>query len=123
MKWLSIAFFLVLIAIIVAADKGRLPHFLRVFYDFPGGDKVGHFVLMGILSFLVTMTLPLWPANKPWLSLLIGTVIIMVAATIEEASQGFFPARTLSWADLASSYAGIVSFGYAAWALRIRNIA
>jgi polysaccharide biosynthesis protein VpsQ len=121
MKWLSMAFFLILVAIIVAADRGRLPQSLRSIYAFPGGDKVGHFVLMGIFSFLVNMALPLRPAHKPWRSLWIGTVVILVAVTLEEASQGLFRTRTLSWADLGSSYAGILSFGYGAWILRTRK--
>ena len=120
MKGLSIAFFLILVAIVIAADKGRLPQFLRVVYDFPGGDKVGHFVLMGILSFFVNMAVPLGPADKPWTSLLAATIVIMVVVALEEASQAYFPTRTLSWIDLGCSYAGILCLGYGAWLLRAR---
>jgi len=118
MKWLTIVFSLVLAAIIVAANKGSLPQFLRVFYDFRGGDKVGHFVLMGILSFLMNMAVPLGPPERRWRGPVLATCLILVAVTIEEASQAFFPSRTLSWMDLASSYAGILAFGYGAWRLR-----
>jgi hypothetical protein len=103
MKWLSVIFFLVVGAIILAADHGRLPHFIYALYRFPGGDKVGHFVLMGILAFFVNMALPLRPADKPWRSLLIGSIVVAVAVSIEEASQGWFKTRSLSWADLACS--------------------
>lgn len=121
MKWFAILFFLALAAIVIAADQGQLPHFIKTLYRFPGGDKVGHFLLMGLLAFFVNLALPLWPVEKPWRSLLIGSFVIIVVVTIEEASQGLFKARTMSWVDLISSYAGIVCFGYAAWLLRIRR--
>lgn len=121
MKWLAIGFFLTVAAIILAADHGRLPHFIYALYRFPGGDKVGHFMLMGIMAFFVNMALPLRPADRPWRSLLIGSVIVAIAVSIEEASQGFFKTRSLSWADLACSYAGIVCFGSAAWIVRLRQ--
>src|SRR5262249_25434116 len=107
MKWLSVVFFLAIAAIIVAAVRDRLPQFIHVLYAFAGGDKVGHFMLMGMLTFLVNLALPLWPADKPWRSLLIGSITIAIAVSIEEASQGFLRTRTPSWADLISSYAGI----------------
>jgi hypothetical protein len=37
--------------VIVLADTGDLG-FLHAAYDFPGGDKAGHFVLFGMLSLL-----------------------------------------------------------------------
>jgi len=121
LKWLSLLFFLALVLIVIAADQGQLPHFIKTLYKFPGGDKVGHFLLMGLLAFFVNLALPLWPAEKPWRSLLIGSFVIIVVVTIEEASQGLFKTRRMSWADFISSYAGIVSFGYAAWLLRLRR--
>jgi hypothetical protein len=121
LKWLASGFFLAVAAIIFAANHGQLPHFIYALYRFPGGDKVGHFMLMGILTFFVNMALPLRPADKPWRSLLIGSILVTVAVSIEEASQGWFKTRSLSWADLACSYAGIVCFGYAAWVVRPRQ--
>ena len=45
MKYLAVLFTLFIIAIIVLADKNALPPFIRAIYDFPNGDKVGHFIL------------------------------------------------------------------------------
>lgn len=122
MKWLAIGFFLAVAAIVIAADRGQLPHSIKALYKFPGGDKVGHFVLMGLLAFFVNMALPLRPAGKPWRNLLIGSFVILVVVTIEELSQGFFTTRSLSWSDWISSCAGIVCFSYAAWLLRLRRL-
>ncbi|MGB5685163.1 MAG: hypothetical protein WBM35_05085, partial [Candidatus Electrothrix sp.] len=41
---LFLAFFLY---VIYAASQGTLPFFIRRLYMFPGGDKLGHFILLG----------------------------------------------------------------------------
>jgi hypothetical protein len=122
LKWLAIGFFLLLAAIVIAADQGEIPPFIKSLYRFPGGDKLGHFLLMGLLSFFVNMALPLRPADKPWRSLLIGSGVVLLVVTIEELSQGLSSNRTLSWSDWICSCAGIVCFGYAAWRLRLRRL-
>ena len=104
--------------IVIAADKGQLPSFITALYAFPNGDKVGHFVLFGILSFLLNMRLPLAPASRPWLSLAAGSLVLAIAVAAEEASQSLFRTRSASWADLASSCAGIICFASLAWAVR-----
>jgi hypothetical protein len=50
MKWLALVFSVFILAVIVGADMGTLLHAIRALYDFPNGDKVGHFVLFGLLS-------------------------------------------------------------------------
>ncbi len=122
MKWLAGGFFLVLAAIVIAADRGRLPSFIMALYRFPGGDKVGHFLLMGLLAGLVNLALPIWPSRQPWRSLLLGSAALLVLITLEELSQGLFANRTLSWLDWFSSLAGIICFGYAAWLWRRRSL-
>jgi hypothetical protein len=52
MKWLTILFIIFIIAVIVLADNGKLGS-LHFIYDFPNGDKVGHFILYGIMAFLL----------------------------------------------------------------------
>ena len=59
--FLAAGFFLFIAAIIVLADQGRLPGIIAALYDFPNGDKVGHFFLMGGLSLLVNLALPARP--------------------------------------------------------------
>ena len=54
MKWLTILFALFLILIIVLADTGRLG-MLAIVYQIPYADKVGHFVLYGILTLLINL--------------------------------------------------------------------
>ncbi len=120
-KWAALAFAIFLAAIVIAADQGRLPAFIARLYDFPYGDKVGHFLLMGGLAFLVNMAVIPWPKERLWLSLLIGSLAVAIIVTIEEVSQSFFQSRHADWKDLASSYAGILVLGGQAGYLRLRK--
>lgn len=122
MRYLAVGFVLLIVTIVIAADGGRLPGFVYAIYKFPGGDKVGHFFLMGLFAFFVNMAIPLRPVDQPWRSLLLATFVVAFLVTLEEASQGLFRTRTLSLADLFCSYAGIGVFTFVAWRLRQRTI-
>ena len=94
-------------AIVVAADRGALPDAIRRLYAWPGGDKVGHVVLLAGLAFACDLALRGRIVRLgPWTPSLAG-VLVAVGITLEEASQALFPGRTLSVADLACSYLGI----------------
>src|SRR5262245_49634128 len=97
------------------AAQAHFPPAVRAIYDFPGGDKIGHFLMMGTLAFLISMSVPLGPENKPWKYLLLGSALVAIASSLEEASQVYFPTRTLSLADLFANYAGVGFFAYLAW--------
>ncbi len=56
-KWLTGLFILVLILIVVIANLGLGSTYFTFIYNIPGLDKIGHFFLMGILSFLVNFLL------------------------------------------------------------------
>lgn len=55
MKILAALFTIFILVIIILADTGSLG-FLAFLYNFPYGDKAGHFILYGILSFLLNLT-------------------------------------------------------------------
>jgi len=129
-KWLlliTLLFSLLLVVIVILANLDQFPQPIKYLYDFPGGDKVGHFVLFGILSFLLNrsaMTFcPKWNSTR-----LVLTVSLLLAIVIglEEWSQSLFPARTMSAIDLLASYTGVTVFAFLAWYLnrrqRIREI-
>ena len=116
-RWAAFCFALLVLAIVVATDRGNLPPAIAAMYGFPWGDKVGHFLLMGVLAFLVSLALPLRPKHRPWLTILIVATAISVLVGIEELTQTLFAARSAPWADLGSSYAGIWVFCWLAWLL------
>ena len=115
MKYISILFFVFIIAIIILADNGILPHSIRAIYDFPNGDKLGHFVLFGLLDFFVTRAFFSMYPSKPrgWAAFSIG-LTLAVFIGIEEWSQRFFSNRTSDVIDLLASYTGLVIFGFMA---------
>ncbi|RME91594.1 MAG: hypothetical protein D6770_00035 [Anaerolineae bacterium] len=97
-----------MLLIVIAADLNRLPPLIRDVYRFPGGDKVGHFVLMGLLSLFVNAAaLTTFPRQGAKRTVLITSLSLAFLVGLEELSQGFIQSRTLSLTDLLSSYAGI----------------
>lgn len=107
MKKLAILFAVFLLVIIILADAGSLG-FLVFLYNFPYGDKAGHFILYGILSFLLNLTfLRSLPSQPPKRVAVIMTLILALAIGLEEYSQKFFANRISSSVDLIFSYAGI----------------
>jgi len=124
MKYFAVVFFVFVIAVIVLADHGSLPHSIRALYDFPNGDKVGHFILFGVLTFFLTRAFLSSFPSKPrgWVALSIGLILALFIA-LEEWSQQLFPTRTFDLLDLLASYAGIVAFALLAvyWGKQIKR--
>ncbi len=112
-KW-AVLFGVFIVAVIVLADTRHLG-FLGRLYDFPYGDKVGHFLLFGLLSLLVNLAvLERWRESEAWHVVLGVSLILVGLIGLEEFSQRFFPARTSSIWDLTASYLGVALFAWAA---------
>ena len=95
------------IAIVVAADRDGLPLLLQRVYNYPAGDKLGHFVLFGGLAFVGALGFPRRTEPLAGVSVPVSTLVIALLVTLEEASQAWFPGRTASVFDLLASYAGM----------------
>jgi len=107
LKVLTVVFVLLIVTVIVLADRGQLG-FLAFVYSFPYGDKAGHFILFGILSLLVNLTfLRSRPRSNPRPLIFGVTALLLAVIATEEWSQRFFPQRTSDWLDLCSSLAGV----------------
>jgi polysaccharide biosynthesis protein VpsQ len=119
MKYISALLFVFIIAVIILADKGNLPHSIRAIYDFPNGDKLGHFILFGLLNFFLTRTLLSSFPSKPrrWMALLVCLTLALLIA-LEEYSQRFFSTRTFDMLDLLASYLGLLIAGGAAYKMK-----
>lgn len=101
--------------VILSADGGSMPGFIAALYRFPNGDKLGHFLLMGILAFIITLALP----RRFRLA---GLAVLAAILGLEEFSQQFINHRTSSWLDLICSLAGVAVFGGASlWISRTRH--
>ena len=121
MKWLAILFGLFILTIILLADLGKLG-FLYSLYDFPYGDKVGHFILYGILTLLIDLTLLPSSARKSSSTIISSRrrvavrvgLFLAVAITVEEFSQQYFSNRTFDMIDLGASVLGVMFFSWLA---------
>jgi VanZ family protein len=119
MKWITILFTLLIILIIVLADVGRLG-ILRLINRIPYGDKAGHFILYGILTLLINLTLfGLLPNQSRQLLAIKCGMILALLIGLEEFSQQYFSSRTFSLKDLTASYLGLICFTWVA--LRIKR--
>ena len=115
MKWLAILFTIFIILIIVLADTGTLRHYVGFLYDFPFGDKLGHFLLYGILTLLIDLALfRSFPDQSPGrLAVKCGLVLALLIG-LEEFSQKYFSSRSFDLVDLTFSYLGVLFFSLAA---------
>lgn len=107
MKYFSFIIVLTVVLIGILAANNALPAFIQQFYEFPYGDKVLHFFLIGscngALIILAHRKRPITLTKVVWV-----TLFTMTAATLEEFSQRAFPHRTFSYKDLAANYMGII---------------
>jgi hypothetical protein len=109
----AFAYILFLVAVIVAADDGKFRSFFALVDFIPGGDKAGHFVLMGTLAWLLDAALKRRRVVAWRRRVLLGSVITALAVTFEEISQLHFATRHFDLLDLAADYAGILVIGRA----------
>lgn len=113
LRWLPILFGLFVLLVVISADQGWGYSFFALIYRIPYADKVGHFFLMGFLSFLASLAFPgsrLGNARFP-IRPLKSSLILLVLVGLEEISQNFFPNRTPDLMDYLASLAGILLFG------------
>jgi VanZ family protein len=110
MKWLTFFFTLFIVLIIFLADLGKLG-ILRIVNQIPFGDKIGHFVLYGILTLLLDSTFILsLPNRSPKLIVVLTGLILVLIIGLEEYSQQYFSERTFDLVDLTFSYLGVGFF-------------
>ena len=87
----------------------------------PGGDKLGHFLLMGLFSLLLNASLSCRMVRILAARVLLGSAVACAAVTLEEVSQIFVRYRTFDPVDLVFDYAGIWAFGRLALYIKLRR--
>lgn len=107
-----LAFFLFICWIIYMANTNVSNIFFTLVNVVPGGDKLGHFFLFGMLAMLVNLALNCRTFKFKKYSLQLGGSLIFILTIFEESSQYFFPNRTLDIFDLIANLAGILFFNY-----------
>jgi hypothetical protein len=108
------AFGLFLLSLILLADSGRGQELFLLAGRIPAGDKVGHLVLFGFLSFLVNLIAGAVTTRLFGRTVLKWSAMLLAGATLEECSQLFFRSRSFDLLDLVAGAVGIWLFGRAA---------
>jgi hypothetical protein len=120
LRWgLALGWLAFITLIIICADEGILKPVYAFVGTHPGSDKVGHFLLIGGMAFLLNIALGL--REMRWLGVgwLLGSVIVGTIFTLEEISQIWIPSRSFDLLDLAGDFGGILFFGWLAkWVVR-----
>jgi polysaccharide biosynthesis protein VpsQ len=112
LKWLPFSLLLLaIVGITVGIDVGRLKSVTGWINSVPFGDKFGHLLIIGLLTFLLNHALAGRMVKIGRLKLLLGCTIVGVAMTVEECSQLWFPVRTFDLIDLSANYLGIALAG------------
>jgi polysaccharide biosynthesis protein VpsQ len=112
MKWLTFLFTLFILLIILLADTGNLG-ILAIVYHIPYADKVGHFILYGILILLINMTLfRSYPSRNRIGMAIVSSLTLSLLIGLEELSQRNFSSRTFDLIDLSASYLGVTFFSW-----------
>lgn len=107
---LTFIYVLILAGIVILADLQGTNYFSFIGY-IPFGDKIGHFCLMGMFSFLLNLVLKVKQIRFLKVNLLLGSLIVFLIVTLEELSQIFVRGRSFDVTDLIADYTGIFLFG------------
>lgn len=107
LTWVGIVFIIFFAYIIYAANQGDIPPFIRRIYVFPGGDKIGHIVLLGFLSLFINLFRYPRTIKLLRLSVFQGSLFVFCFITFEEISQILISSRTFDLIDLLCSYVGL----------------
>ena len=121
-RWLwavTAVFGLFIFLIIVLADLGKVHFLWDLINIIPGGDKTGHFILIGVLACLLNLSFGAPRTRGGKGRLLRVNVILGILITIEEFTQMMVPWRGFSIRDGMANILGIILFGrLAAWVVK-----
>ena len=120
-RLITVLYFLLLAGIVVLADAREYHNVFDAVRRIPGGDKLGHFLLMGLFSFLLNVSLSCRTVRVTSARVLLGSAVVCAAVTLEEFSQIFVRYRTFDLVDLFFDYAGIWAFGRLALYVELRR--
>ena len=120
-KVLTTVYVLLLVVIIYMADHREYEPLFNHIKVIPFHDKLGHFFLMGMLSFVVNLSFSNQKIKLWGLSILRNSLVVASLVTLEEISQLFIAFRSFDLGDLFFDYVGIILFGQLAFYLKNRK--
>lgn len=103
-RWILASLWLAFVGgIIWMADTHRGRTFMDWVERTPGGDKLGHFFLIGMMAFFLNVALRGRRLGK----VQVGSLIVAIVFVAEEFTQLRFPWRHFDVGDLAADFIGI----------------
>ena len=117
----TIAWQIFISGVVFVADRRLLTPLFSFIRSHPGSDKLGHFILIGGMAFLLNLSLGVREVRWLGLGWLVGSVLVGTVFTLEEVSQIWIPSRTFDLLDLAGDYTGIPFFGWLAKRVAMRR--
>jgi len=118
--YITVMFFIFILWIIYKVDTGQDSLFFDLIRDVPYGDKMGHFILFGLLVLGVNIATKFKQVKIGAINIFVGTVLVFMFVLVEELSQYFLPMRTLDIMDLCADIAGIILFSAISYSLSKR---
>jgi VanZ family protein len=110
-RFLPAAVFLIfVIVVIIIADTKGTGALQALAPGIPQSDKLGHFIIFGIMGLLVNISLQFKTMSVFNRQVLLGSVIVMAFAIGEEFTQILLPTRSFDFKDMACDLVGIVLF-------------
>lgn len=104
---LAAAYFAVVTLIVWLADHRESQFIFSWIQALPGGDKLGHFLIVGGFACALNYALRCRTMSLGGKPVLFGSLIVLVLASVEETSQLFIPSRNFDLLDLAADVLGI----------------
>ena len=120
---IPLSFFIFIIFIIFLADTADHNFAFRLIGHIPYGDKSFHALLYGMMALALNyglnfrqiyLELEALAPNKTRLkpSVPLGSIIVLIFATIEECTQYYIPSRTFDLGDLLADLVGVILFSF-----------
>jgi len=108
----GVLFFAFIIWIIVEADRGANNIFFDIVRMVPYGDKIGHALVFGLLTFLAIIAFNNKRIKVFKCRVQLGALLVFGFALLEELTQIFLPNRTFDLVDICFDIVGISIFCY-----------
>ncbi len=109
-KWMAAVYMAFLGLVVFSVNTGIGRPIFKWVKTIPEGDKMIHFMLVGLLAFVLNVYLKNRVIKFGNIDLMKGGLIASAIFTLEEFSQLFLDGRTFSLADAFANYCGVFLF-------------
>lgn len=96
--------------VLYQADMGKDSAIFDWVRSLPNGDKLGHFMVFGVMTLLLNVSLNFSTVRLLFIPVYWGTFSVALFSLGEEISQYFIPSRTFDLLDLVADAGGILTF-------------